>query len=335
MPELPPFPGETQAATTPVPAARPAQAPAGIARPAPATPPPSNPLTIPMPPMPELPPLSRTDVVTAPVQSPAPQLSSPPVAVAVPPAAAPAPVLPLPSRADSGRRVALVIGNSAYRNVAVLPNPVRDAAAVAATLRGLGFDRVILETDLTRERLLDTLRTFSAETEKADWAVIYFAGHGIEMAATNYLVPVEAKLATDRDVDYEAVALDKVVNAVDGAKRLRLVLLDACRDNPFVKQMRRSVASRSIGRGLAQMEPEAGTLVVYAAKHGQVALDGDEGNSPFVTALISRMKTPGLEVRRLFDLVRDDVMSSTNRRQQPFSYGSVSGSEDFYFVAGR
>jgi uncharacterized caspase-like protein len=111
-----------------------------------------------------------------------------------------------------------------------------------------------------------------------------------------------------------------------------VVLLDACRDNPFANQMRRSVASRSIGRGLAEVEPDAGTLVVYAAKHGQTALDGDGGNSPFVTALISRMKTPGIEVRRLFDLVRDDVLAMTNRRQQPFSYGSVSGAEDFYFV---
>ncbi len=183
--------------------------------------------------------------------------------------------------------------------------------------------------------MFDTFRAFSAEAEKADWAVIYFAGHGMEMAGINYLIPVEARLANDRDVDYEAIALEKVINAVEGARRLRLVLLDACRDNPFVKQMRRSTVSRSIGRGLAQTEPEADTLVVYAAKHGQVALDGDDGNSPFATALIGRMKTPGLEVRRLFDLVRDDVMSSTNRRQQPFRYGSVSGSEDFYFVAGR
>jgi uncharacterized caspase-like protein len=109
-------------------------------------------------------------------------------------------------------------------------------------------------------------------------------------------------------------------------------MLDACRDNPFLNQMRRSVATRSIGRGLAQIEPEAGTLVVYAAKHGQVALDGEGKNSPFVSALVSRIKTPGLEVRRLFDLVRDDVVAMTKRRQQPFSYGSVSGSEDFFFV---
>jgi len=131
------------------------------------------------------------------------------------------------------------------------------------------------------------------------------------------------------------VPLDMVMNAVDGAKRLRLVLLDACRDNPFVGQMRKSVATRSIGRGLARVEPDAGTLVVYAARHGQVALDGDGSNSPFVSALVSRMNTPGLEVRRLFDLVRDDVMAATNRRQQPFSYGSISGSEEFFFAAAK
>ena len=97
--------------------------------------------------------------------------------------------------------------------------------------------------------------------------------------------------------------------------------------------MRRSVATRSVGRGLAKVEPEAGTLVVYAARHGQEALDGDGANSPFVSALVTRLKTPGLEVRRLFDLVRDDVLATTNKRQQPFSYGSVPGSEDFFFVA--
>jgi uncharacterized caspase-like protein len=110
-------------------------------------------------------------------------------------------------------------------------------------------------------------------------------------------------------------------------------MLDACRDNPFVKQMRRSIATRSIGRGLGHVEPEAGTLVVYAAKHGQVALDGEGANSPFVSAMLKRMATPGLEVRRLVDLVRDDVLAATNRRQQPFSYGSLPGNEDFFFVS--
>lgn len=123
------------------------------------------------------------------------------------------------------------------------------------------------------------------------------------------------------------------MNATEGAKKLRLILLDACRNNPFVNQIQRSVASRSIGRGLAQVEPDAGMLVVYSAKHGQVALDGEGGaNSPFVSALVKRLATPQIEIRKLFDLVRDDVMAATGRQQQPFSYGSVPGAEDFYFL---
>jgi tetratricopeptide (TPR) repeat protein len=262
---------------------------------------------------------------------PAANAGTPPSAQPV----APAPtLLATPARqSNGGRRVALVIGNSAYRTVAALPNPRRDAEAVAAGLRGSGFQSVTLETDLTRDTLVDALRRFAAESEKADWALIYFAGHGIELGGTNYLIPVEAKLAADRDVQFEAVPLEQVMAAVDGARKLRLVMLDACRDNPFVNQMRRSVASRSIGRGLGQIEPEAGTLVVYAAKHGQVALDGEGTNSPFVAALLERMRTPGLEVRRLVDLVRDDVLAATSRRQQPFSYGSLPGSEDYFFRA--
>jgi hypothetical protein len=233
----------------------------------------------------------------------------------------------------TGNRIALVIGNSAYKNVPALTNPARDADTIASSLRAVGFKTVQLRSDLTREKLTDALQSFAAEADKADWAVVYFAGHGLEVNGTNYLIPVDARLAIDRDVEFEAVPLDRVMSAVSGAKRLRLVLLDACRDNPFANQMRRSVATRSIGRGLTNVEPEAGTLVVYAAKHGQVALDGDGGNSPFVTALTKRMNTPGLEVRRLFDHVRDDVLEMTNRAQQPFSYGSLPGSEDYYFRA--
>src|SRR5882757_2366253 len=233
----------------------------------------------------------------------------------------------------TGNRIALVIGNSTYKNVPALANPTRDADTMASSFRSAGFKTVQLRNDLTREKLTDALQDFAAEADKADWAVVYFAGHGLEVNGTNYLIPVDARLVADRDVEFEAVPLDRVMNAVSGAKRLRLVLLDACRDNPFANQMRRSVATRSIGRGLTNVEPEAGTLVVYAAKHGQVALDGDGGNSPFVTALTKRMNTPGLEVRRLFDHVRDDVLEMTNRAQQPFSYGSLPGSEDYYFRA--
>lgn len=263
----------------------------------------------------------------APTPPPPAAVSSPPArpsALAAAPGVSPPPL---------GRRVALVIGNSAYATVGGLPNARTDAQAVAAALRGLGFVKVALETDLTREAPLNVVRAFATEADGADWATVYFAGHGIEMNGANYIIPVDARLASDRDVEFEAVPLDRLMSAVDGARRLRLVMLDACRNNPFIAQMRRSVAQRSIGRGLAQVEPEAGTLVVFAAKHGQVALDGDGANSPFVTALVNRIKTPNLEVRRLFDLVRDDVMAATGRRQQPFSYGSVSGSEDFYFLA--
>ncbi|MBR0896941.1 tetratricopeptide repeat protein [Bradyrhizobium tropiciagri] len=254
---------------------------------------------------------------------------------AAPALAAAVPIAPVgasPKSATTERRVALVVGNSKYRSVPVLPNPGQDAAAIAETLRATGFQDVRLVTDATRDSLVEALKSFANAADGADWAVIYYAGHGMEMAGENYLVPVDAKLATDRDVPYEAVALTQVMGATEGARKLHLVILDACRDNPFANQIKRTVASRSIGRGLAQVEPDSGTLVVYAAKHGQVALDGDGGHSPFVTALIKRMQTPRIEIRKLFDLVRDDVMAATDRRQQPFSYGSVPGSEDFYFV---
>ncbi|WP_342726255.1 caspase family protein [Bradyrhizobium sp. B097] len=254
----------------------------------------------------------------------------------VPALAAAVPIPPIgagPKATTTERRIALVVGNSKYRSVPVLPNPGQDAAAIADTLRAVGFQDVRLVTDASRDGLVEALKSFANAADGADWAVIYYAGHGMEMAGENYLVPVDAKLTTDRDVSFEAVALTQVMGATEGARKLHLVILDACRDNPFANQIKRTVASRSIGRGLAQVEPDSGTLVVYAAKHGQVALDGDGGHSPFVTALIKRMQTPRIEIRKLFDLVRDDVMAATDRRQQPFSYGSVPGAEDFYFVS--
>jgi tetratricopeptide (TPR) repeat protein len=231
-----------------------------------------------------------------------------------------------------GRRIALVVGNSGYSAVPALPNPRRDAEAIAAGLRRAGFQSVTVENDLTREKLFNALSNFARAAEGADWAVVYFAGHGIEVGGVNYLIPTDAKLSTDRSVNFEAIALEQVLTAVEGAKRLRLVLLDACRDNPFARQMRRTVATRSIGRGLAAVEPEAGTLVVYAAKHGETALDGEGTNSPFVKAFLKNLATPGVEIRKFFDLVRDDVMEATNRKQQPFTYGSVPGRQDFFFV---
>jgi uncharacterized caspase-like protein len=237
-----------------------------------------------------------------------------------------------PVRPPPGRRVALVIGNSAYTGVPVLPNPRRDADAVSAALKGLGFQEVRLAADLTREKLIATLRDFSRASEDADWSLVYFAGHGLEIGGVNYLVPVDARLEVDRDVPFEAVPLEHVVAAVEPARKLRLVLLDACRHNPFIGQMRRTGATRAVGSGLAQPDARAGLLIVYAAKHGEIALDGEGGaNSPFAAAFLKRATKSGVELRRLFDLVRDDVLAATGKRQQPFTYGSLPGSEEFFF----
>ena len=234
-------------------------------------------------------------------------------------------------------RIALVIGNSAYEHVPALPNPARDATLVADTLKRTGFESVTFKTNLRKDGLIAALRDFAARAESADWAVVYYAGHGMEVGGVNYLIPTDARIAADRDIGFEAVPLEQVLNAANRARKLRLVILDACRDNPFASQMKRTltVASRSVTRGLAAVEPEAGTLVIYAAKDGETAIDGNGSNSPFASAFVKNLQTPGLEVRRLFDTVRDDVMDATGRRQQPFSYGSISGRQDFYFVANK
>ncbi len=231
-----------------------------------------------------------------------------------------------------GRRVALVIGNSDYVHAAKLSNPARDAQAVAASLRAIGFETVMVGSDLSREQLVGRLREFAREAEKADWAMVYYAGHGIEVGGVNYLIPVDARLEADRDTSFEAVSLEQVLTAVESARKIKLVVLDACRDNPFAAQMRRTNATRSMARGLSRIEPEGATLVVYAAKHGQTALDGDGANSPFATALTKRIATPDVEINKIFRLVRDDVMDATAGRQEPFTYGSLPGREDFFFV---
>lgn len=232
---------------------------------------------------------------------------------------------------DLGRRAALVIGNSSYRMVASLPNAVSDSVAIAEALRETGFQVVINKSDLSREEMVSALQAFQEEADRSDWAVVYYAGHGIELGGTNYLIPVDARLRSDRDVPDEAVSVDRVLLATEGAKKLRLVILDACRENPFVPQMRRTLSTRSIGRGLARIEPEGGTMVVFSAKEGQVALDGDGSNSPFLRALLNQIRKPNLEINKLFRFVRDEVLAVTSRRQEPFVYGSLPA-EDFYFA---
>ena len=234
--------------------------------------------------------------------------------------------------AQAARRIALVIGNGAYRNVHALDNPPRDSKLIAASLKDLGFQSVTVANDLTRDKFFETLRTFASEAESSDWAVIYYAGHGFEIGGVNYLVPVDAKLAVDTDAEKEAVALEQAIASVGGARRLRLLMLDACRDNPFAATMKHTIALKLVDKGFSDIEPSAGFMVVYAAKHGETALDGEGADSPFAIAVARDIKEPRVEVRKLFDIVRDDVWEATKHAQQPFTYGSPPGREDFYFV---
>jgi hypothetical protein len=228
------------------------------------------------------------------------------------------------ARAD--KRVALVLGISAYQHVAKLPNPSNDADAMAALFRKAGFDVVETKRDVGIADLRRAVGDFSDKAQDADVAVVFFAGHGIEVDGTNYLVPADAKLARDFDIEDEALSLDRLLKAIEPAKRLRLVMLDACRDNPFAKTMKRTVASRSVGRGLAKIEPMVSdTLIAFAAKAGSVALDGDNSNSPFTTALLEHIATPGIDLRIAFGRVRDSVLATTARKQEPYVYGSLGG----------
>jgi len=237
--------------------------------------------------------------------------------------------------AQAEKRVALVIGNSAYKSVPRLTNPVNDASLIGGMLRKAGFDIVDVKLDLSVVDMRKALREFGSKAREADVAVIYYAGHGIELDGNNYLIPTDAALETDTDVFDEAFPLDRVLFAIEPAKQLRLVILDACRDNPFAKTMKRTVAARAIGRGLAKVEPTSpNTMVAYAAKAGSTASDGDSRNSPFATALVERLPTPGLDLRKAFGFVRDDVLRNTGYKQEPYVYGSLGG-DDVPLVAAK
>jgi len=239
---------------------------------------------------------------------------------------------PPPKGDHAGVRVALVIGNSKYKAVDQLGNPARDAKLIADALSRAGFANVRTLIDGSRDDMSAALKKFSADAANADWAVIYYAGHGIEYDGNNFLVPVDVKYVEDADIPKESIALDAVLNAVSPASKLRLVMLDACRENPFASELHGSAENANVGKGLARIEPESGTLVAFATKHGHVATDGDGQDSPFATAIAKRLPMPGIEINRLFRLVHDDVFASTNKEQEPFTYGQLSA-QDFYFRA--
>ncbi|HWB46841.1 MAG TPA: caspase family protein [Hyphomicrobiaceae bacterium] len=233
---------------------------------------------------------------------------------------------------DRGKRVALLIGNSRYAGASPLRNPANDAHAIAVSLRSVGFSEVMEKYDLSLAEMSKILKEFGDHAQGADWAVIYFAGHGLEMNGTAYLVPVDAQLERDTHVADETIAVDRMLEKVDGARRLKLVILDACRNNPFVSRMVRSgSAARSIGRGLPALEPEGDVMVAYSTKHGTTALDGDGENSPYATALVQQIPVPNVDIRVMFGRVRDTVRKLTHNQQEPYTYGSIGG--DLHFIA--
>jgi caspase domain-containing protein len=227
--------------------------------------------------------------------------------------------------AAAERRVALVVGNSAYKNAATLSNTLNDSNAIAALFKSIGFEVVISRNDLGVVEFKRTVREFLITAENADMAVVYYAGHGIEISGTNYLVPVDARLSRDYDVDDEAIALDRIIWALQPVRRLRLILLDACRDNPFAAKLRSAGRTPARG-GLAKLdEVGADTLVAYAAKAGSISYDGDGVNSPYAIALLRHLAEPGVDIRIALGRVRDAVIAMTGGRQEPFIYGSLGG----------
>ncbi|MGY8708656.1 caspase family protein [Bradyrhizobium sp. 18BD] len=235
--------------------------------------------------------------------------------------------------AAEGRRVALVIGNGAYRNVPTLLNPPNDASDIAAALKRLGFT-VSLVTNAGFEAMRRSLIALGRDAAGADMAAVYFAGHGMEINGENWLIPVDADLKRDTDAANEAINLQSVMLQVSNTTRLGLVILDACRNNPFAAKMNRSIATRAANTsGLGRIEPVGNVLVAYAARDGTTALDGDARNSPFAAALLHNIEAPGVEVTFMFRNVRDDVMEATRNEQQPFVYGSLS--RKAIYLAGR
>ena len=239
-------------------------------------------------------------------------------------------------------RVALVIGMSAYQNVAPLKNTINDADRIAAKLQEVGFN-VTLAVDKTQGELLDIMDTFSFQAETADLALVYYAGHGVEVQGINYLVPVDAKVAKADDITRVGISLNKVLQTVDSARKMRVVILDSCRNNPFVgiagfgatgdtSLSGNTADPNAPAAGLAPVNPELGTLVAYAAKAGQVALDGLGGNSPYATALIDAFGRPDVEIGLMFRQVRDEVLAATGNLQEPYQYGSLSGTP--FYLAG-
>jgi uncharacterized caspase-like protein len=232
------------------------------------------------------------------------------------------------SAAKADRRVAFVVGNGAYKNVAQLPNPPIDAKAMASTLRNVGFE-VIEGSNLTRDQMTEKLLDFGRKAQGSDIAVFYYAGHGIAVSGTNYLLPVDADIKSEMDVKLgAAINIDLTLDQTMGDAKVKLVFLDACRDNPFAAKIKSNSATRSVnvGSGLAEMKSGEGTLIAFATGPGQTALDGQEGNnSPFTRALIDNITKPGVEIQQAMTSVRAQVNEETHKGQLPWGHTNLIG----------
>lgn len=243
--------------------------------------------------------------------------------------------LTLATGSAEARRIALVIGNGSYAHAPVLRNPASDAVAVAKAFERMKFDEVKLATNLTADAMRRALIELASASAGAEIAVVYFAGHGIEVDGQNFLIPADAQLAQAASVELETLPLSAVTTAMSGARKLRLVIVDACRNNPFRARIASQTAGRkrSIGRGLARIEPGENELIAFAASAGAEADDGHTRHSPFTTALLTFVETPGLEIRFLFAEVRDEVLRLTQREQAPHVYGTL-GRDRIYLQDG-
>jgi hypothetical protein len=225
-----------------------------------------------------------------------------------------------PASAEA-RKVALVIGNASYAHASALTNPANDIKIVADAAKKAGFDEVVVASDLTNQAFQTSMRDFRAKADGADVAMVYFAGHGIEAQGKNWLLPTDAKLESDLDLPYEAIQLDRLMEAVSGAQ-IRMVVLDACRNNPFGSKWRSG--TRAVARGMAGVEADD-VLVIFAAAPGQTASDGTGANSPFALALARRLPEADLPVQLLGGAIRDDVLAATGGNQRPFVSASITG----------
>src|SRR3979490_2031030 len=231
--------------------------------------------------------------------------------------------------AFADKRVAFVVGNSAYKNVAPLPNPAIDAKSMAKLLRNVGFD-VVEGANLTRDKMTEKLLEFGKKAEGSDVALFFYAGHGIAINGTNYLLPIDADLKSEMDVKLgAAINIDLTLDQTMNDAKVKLVFLDACRDNPFAAKIKSNSATRSVSvqTGLAEMKSGEGTLIAFATGPGQTALDGQEGtNSPFTRALLANLTQPGLEIQQAMTKVRAQVNEETSKGQRPWRHTNLIGS---------